>query len=176
MGMKCAGAQYKVSGECSTGGSCTVRGEISGTLPSAPKGEFAAMMAAVVGSVDAGSFTLDVSDSTVVVPAMGYVTVKRLLSGIAARRTTRTWTGSQRDLAMRWTGLRHRWVPSALPRRPTRWFRPREFWSIHDRNGSDPLRWSSISPCDISARIRGHGKSRPSGAPRMSATTSGTAP
>lgn len=91
MGMRCSGAQYKVSGECSTGGNCTVRGEISGTLPLAPKGDFAAMMASVVGSVDAGSFYLDVSDSTVTVPASGYVTVGLVDSGTGTTLASRVF-------------------------------------------------------------------------------------
>ena len=91
MGMRCSGAQYKVSGECSTGGGCTVGGEVSGTLPLAPKGEFAAMVAAVIGSVDAGSFTLDVSDSSVTVPASGYVTVDLVDSASGMTQASRVF-------------------------------------------------------------------------------------
>jgi len=103
MGMKCSGAQYKVSGECSTGGNCTVRGEISGTLPLAPEGGFAAIMAAVVGSIDAGSFYLDVSDSTVVVPATGYVTVGLVDSVTGTTQTSKVfpWIRSGSVIALR---------------------------------------------------------------------------
>lgn len=102
MGMKCAGAQYKVSGECSTGGNCTVRGEISGTLPLAPKGELAAMMAGVIGSVDAGSFSLDVSDSSVTVPATGYVTVSLVdsASGMTQASKVFPWARSGSVIAL----------------------------------------------------------------------------
>lgn len=73
--------QYKASAECKIGGDCVVRGEVSGTLPLAPKDGFTAALATLTESVDAGSFSLDVSDSSVDIADTGLVTIKLVEGG-----------------------------------------------------------------------------------------------
>lgn len=83
--------QFKGSIKCRSGDGCEVGGEISGTLPLAPKGDFAKALATVIGSVDAGAFTLDVSDSTVTVPTTGYVTVKLIDSSTGSVQASKVF-------------------------------------------------------------------------------------
>ena len=61
------------------------------------------MMAAVVGCIDAGSFYLDVSDSTVAVPATGYVTVGLVDSGTGTTQASKVfpWIRSGSVIALR---------------------------------------------------------------------------
>ena len=83
--------QYKGSIKCRSGEGCEVGGEISGTLPLAPKGDFAKAVAAGIGSIDAGAFTLDVGDSTVTVPATGDVTVELIDSSTGLAQASRVF-------------------------------------------------------------------------------------
>lgn len=90
MGMSCSGMQYKASADCKTGGgSCTIHGEVSGTLPFAPQGIVEQTLYAFTGTADAGAFSLDMSDSTVAVPSTGSLTVRLINSASGITRASR---------------------------------------------------------------------------------------
>ena len=60
------------------------------------------MVAAVVGSFDAGSFHLDVSDSTVAIPATGYVTVGLVDSGTGTTQASKVFPWIRSGIAVRY--------------------------------------------------------------------------
>jgi hypothetical protein len=92
MGMSCSGMSYKASADCKTGGGgCTIHGEIGGTLPFAPQGIVEQTLYALTGTADAGAFSLDMSDSTVTIPATGSLTVKLINSASGITRASKNF-------------------------------------------------------------------------------------
>lgn len=75
MGFSCAGVTWKVTGKCKTGGECEVGGEMGGTLPKQKQTLLETIFFAG-DTIDAGSFNVDVSESSVSVPNTGNVTVR----------------------------------------------------------------------------------------------------
>ena len=75
MGFSCAGTSWKVTGKCKTGGECEIGGEIGGTLPKQKQTLLESIFFAG-DTIDAGSFNVDVSESSVSVPNTGNVTVR----------------------------------------------------------------------------------------------------
>lgn len=85
----CAGSKWRVSGKCQSGKGCEVEGSIEGVI----KSSGANLVARLYESrevFDAASFSLDISGSTLSVPAQGLVTVNLVDSGSGATVTSAT--------------------------------------------------------------------------------------
>lgn len=79
MGMRCATTSWEVAGKCKTGDGCEVSGKIEGTFSNELRSQDRSLIERMMltsETIDAASFQIDVSQSTVTVPANGQVTLQ----------------------------------------------------------------------------------------------------
>lgn len=99
----CSGT-WEAEATCSSSGPCSVTGRVKGTFKSAvDQGSTILQMIAQSASVmDAAQFSIDVSGSTVIVPANGLVTIKLIHSqtGAIQAQNTFSWVKSGTDLVL----------------------------------------------------------------------------